>query len=88
MLHGRISLNAVLPLLLVNFVSGFRLELLYISLIESTRSSLSHLHGFLLLDCFAATIVQNRLFQLHQQNKSSESKVKFKRVVKSLQKCS
>ena len=49
MLHGRISLSVVLLLLLVNFVSGFRLELMYISLVESTRSSLIHLHGFQLL---------------------------------------
>ena len=48
-LNGRISLNSVLLLLLVNFVSGFRLELMYISLIESIRSSLTHLHGFHLL---------------------------------------
>ena len=33
-------------LLLVNFVSGFRLELLYISLIENIRPSLIHFHGF------------------------------------------
>ena len=49
MLHGRISLNSVLLLLLVNFVSGFKLKLMYISLIKSIRSSLSHLHGFRLL---------------------------------------
>ena len=36
-------------LLLVNFVSVFRLELMYISLIENIRSSLIHLHGFQLL---------------------------------------
>ena len=36
----------VLLLLLVNFVSGFRLELMYISLIENIRSSLIHLHSF------------------------------------------
>ena len=40
---------SVLLLLLVCFVSGFRLELMYISLIESTRSSLTHLHGFQVL---------------------------------------
>ena len=34
MFHGRISLNSVLLLLLVNFVSGCRLKLMYISLIE------------------------------------------------------
>ena len=43
---GKISLNFVLLLLLVNFVSGFRLELMYISLIVSIRSNLTHLHGF------------------------------------------
>ena len=32
-----------------DFVSGFRLELMYISLIENIRSSLTHLHGFQLL---------------------------------------
>ena len=32
-----------------DFVSGFRLEFTYISLNESIRSSLTHLHGFLLL---------------------------------------
>ena len=44
-----ISLNSVLLLLLVNFVNGFRLELMYISLIASIRSSYTHLHGFQLL---------------------------------------
>ena len=49
MFHGRISLNSVLLLLQVNFVSGFRVELMYISLIEGIRSSLPHLHRFQLL---------------------------------------
>ena len=44
--HGRISLSLVLLLLLVNFVSGFRLELMYVYHIENIRSSLIHLHGF------------------------------------------
>ena len=44
--HGRISLNLLLLLLLVNFVNGFRLELMYIYHIENIRSSLIHLHGF------------------------------------------
>ena len=46
---GMISLNSVPLLLLVNFVSGSRLELMYISLIKSIRSSRTHLHGFQLL---------------------------------------
>ena len=33
-------------LLLVNVLSGFRLELMYTSLIISVRSNLSRLHGF------------------------------------------
>ena len=54
MFHGRISLNLVLLLLLVNFVIRFMLELMYISLIVNICSSLTHLHGIhliLLLPC-------------------------------------
>ena len=39
----------LLLLLLVNFVRGFRLELMCIYLIETIRSSLTHLHDFQLL---------------------------------------
>ena len=39
MFHGRISLDSVLLLLLVNFVSGFRWELMHISLIESSSQA-------------------------------------------------
>ena len=46
--HGKVSLNIVL-FLLVNVVSGFRLELMHISLTENIRSSLIHFHGFQLL---------------------------------------
>ena len=46
MFQGEISLNSVLLLLLVNFLSGFRLELMYISLIQNIRSNLTHLHAF------------------------------------------
>ena len=42
-------LNQVLLLLLVHFVSGFRLEMIYISLIISIKSNLNHLHDFQLL---------------------------------------
>ena len=41
--------NKVLLLLLVNFVSGFRLKLMYISLVQNIRSSLIRLYGFQLL---------------------------------------
>ena len=44
-----ISLNSVLLLLVLNFVSGFRLELMYIALIKSIRSSLTHVLQLLVL---------------------------------------
>ena len=44
LLHGRISLNSVLLLLLMNFVSRLRLELMYVSLIINIRSSLTYLY--------------------------------------------
>ena len=46
---GGLSLNSVLLLKLVNFGIGFKLQLIYTSLIISIRSNLSHLHGFQLL---------------------------------------
>ena len=46
MFHESISLNSVFLLLLLNFVGGFGLELIYISLIISIRSNLTHLYGF------------------------------------------
>ena len=49
MFHGRISLNSVLLLLLVNFVSELKLELMHISLMENIRSSLTPLHVFQVL---------------------------------------
>ena len=46
MFHERMSLNSMLLLLPVNFVSGFRLALMCISLIESISSSITHFHVF------------------------------------------
>ena len=66
-------------LLLVNSVSGFRLELMYISLIVSIGSNLTQLHGFQLLNA-AAVVRRNQFFHLYQQNKFSESKVKFRQA--------
>ena len=79
MLHQKISLSLVPMLLLVNFVSGFRLELIYISLIESVKSNLTHLHGFQLL-VLLPQFIEITFFHLYQQNKSSESKVKFRQA--------
>ena len=77
MFHGRISLNSVLLLLLVNFVSGFRLELMYISLIKDIRS---HSSPRFSTACAAAIVHRNYFFCLYQKGKSSDSKVKFKQA--------
>ena len=68
MFHGRLSLNLVLVLLLVNSVSVFR-EVMYISFIASIRSNLTHLCG-LSAACAAAIFHRNHVFCLYQQNKS------------------
>ena len=49
MFRGTISLNSVLPLLVLNFVRWSRWELMYISLIVSMRLSLIHSYGFQLV---------------------------------------
>ena len=67
MFHGRISLNLVLLLLLLNFVSRFRSELMHISLIINIRSSR-----------FYSCIVHRNHFFLYQEDKFCTSKVKFR----------
>ena len=79
MFHGRICLNSVLLLLLLNFASGFMLKLMHISFLVSIRASLTHLHGFHLL-LLLAIVHKNHFLCLNQQNKSSESKVKLKQT--------
>ena len=49
-IYGKVSLSLLLQMLLVNFVSRLKLELMYTSLIISMRSSLTNLHGFQLLE--------------------------------------
>ena len=71
--------DSVLLMLLVNFLNGFRLKLMYISLIVSVRSNLIHLHGFLAA-CAAVIVHRNHFFCLYQQNESSESKVKLRQA--------
>ena len=78
MFHEKIYLNLVLLLLLLNFLSGFRLELLYVSLIVNIRWSLTHHNGFQLCVLLPQFIEITSLFCLCQQNKSSESKVRFR----------
>ena len=76
----RISLNAVLLLLLVNFVSGFNLELMYIILILSIRLRYLAPSSWFSAAFSAARVHRNHFFCLLQQNKSSESKVKFQQA--------
>ena len=66
MFHGRISLNSVLLLLLVNFVSGFRFK--------------PHSPPWFSAACAAVIVHRNHFLCLYQQNKSSESKVKFRQA--------
>ena len=63
----------------MNSVSGFWLELMYISLIKSIRSSFTHLPLFSAA-CAAAIVHRNHFFRLYQKDKSSESKVKFRQA--------
>ena len=79
MFHGRISLNLMLLLLLVNFLSRISLELIYISPIQNIRSTLTRLHGFSAA-CRAATVHRNHFFHLYEKDRSSDSKVKFRQV--------
>ena len=44
--YSRADWDSLCYLLLVNFVIGFKLELMYISLIVSIKSNPTHLHGF------------------------------------------
>ena len=63
----------------MNFVSGFRLELMCISLVENIRSSLAHLHGFQML-VLLPKFIEIISFWLHQKDQSSDSKVKFRQA--------
>ena len=76
MFHGSRSLNSVLLLLLVNFVSGFSLELMCISLYQVK----SHSSPLFSAACVAAIVHRNSFFRLYQKDKSSEFKVKFRQA--------
>ena len=76
MFHGKISL--VLLLLLVSFVSEFRLELMYIPHLKYQVKP--HSSRWFSAACAAAIAHRNHFFRWHQQNKSSESKVKFRQA--------
>ena len=82
MFHGKISLSWVLLLLLVNFVNGFRLELIYIYIyIPHRRYQVkSHSSPWFSPACAPVIVHRNHFFRLYQQNKFSESKVKFRQA--------
>ena len=69
----------LLQLLLVTFLSKFRLELIYISLTENIGLSLTHLHGFQLL-VLLPYFIGITFFCLYKKDKSSDSKVKFRQA--------
>ena len=82
----------LLLLLLVNFVSGFSLKLMHISLIENIRSSLSHLHGLQLphschlslphsSTSLISIVHRNHFVHLYQKDKYSDFKVKFRQAI-------
>ena len=77
---GEVFLNSVLLLLLVNFVSGFRLELIYIDIYIPDRKYRVKPNSspWFSVACAAAVVHRNHFFRLYQQNKSSESKLKFR----------
>ena len=76
MFHGRISLNLVLLMLLVNFLSGFRLELMYIFLRKYQVKP--HSSPWFSAACAAAIVHRNHFFRLYQKDKSSASKANFR----------
>ena len=65
-------------MLLVNFVSGFRLEL---SLIEKYQVK-PHSSSWFSAACAAAIFHRNHFFPLNQKDKSSDSEVKFRQSTK------
>ena len=77
MFHGRISLNLVPPLLLVNFVSGFRLQLIYIYIPHRKYQVKPHSSPWFSASFAAAIVHRNHFFCLYQNDKSSDSKVKL-----------
>ena len=79
MFHGRISLNSVLLLLLVNFVESVQVGIdVYISHWKYQVKPLLSL--WFSAACGAAIVHRNHFFYLYQKDISSESKVKFRKA--------
>ena len=78
MLLGRKSLNSVFLLLLENFVSWLKLE--FMNIPHCNYQVKPHFSLQFSAASSTAIVHRNRIFYLHQQNKSSESKVKFRQA--------
>ena len=79
MYHGRISLNSVIQLVLVNFVKWVQVGIdEYIP--HCTYQVKPHSFPWFPAACAATIVHRNHFFRLHQQNKSSQSKVKFRQA--------
>ena len=70
-------MKSVLLLLLVNFVRGFKLELMYIY--HRKYQVKPHSSSWFSAVCGAAIVHRNH-FRLYQREKSSDSKVKFRQA--------
>ena len=73
------SLKNSVFLLLVNLVSGFRLELMYNTPHRKYKFK-PHSSPWFSAACAAAMVHRNRFFRLHQKDKSSDSKAKFRQA--------
>ena len=81
MFHGRISLkNSVLLLLRVNFVSGLWLELIYIYIDIYIYIYAPHRKYQVKPHSSISMVFIENTFCLYRQNKSPESKVKFRQA--------
>ena len=78
--HGTIYLNSML-LVILDFVSVFKLELMYIPLYPKYQAEPHSSPWFSVAACAAAIAHRNPFFYLYQQNKSSESKVKLRQAL-------
>ena len=67
--------------MLVNFVSGFRLELMFDVYIPHRKYQLKpHSSPWFSAPCAAAIVHRNHFFRLYQREKSSDFKVKFRQT--------
>ena len=79
MFHGRIYLNSVLLLLLVNFCEWVQVRVdAYIP--HGKYQVKRHSSLWFSAACPAAIVHRNHFFHLHQKDKSSDSKVKFRQA--------